>query len=198
LQIDARQLAEAREAPLCGRDVHHRDALPGPRPDDAARHAQMHIGRTAAQRHGLAGAHAEPLLRGGREEDGVAGEGVERAAAVRHTRQIGRDAARAEHVDAEHFQRRGAIRHGHVEFEHGAGERDAGLCRESWIGAFIERGLCAAHLQVSLARQAARRRREFVERGAVDQLHGVAECDAERDGRNRDQGAAFVAVPLGG
>ncbi len=51
LQLDARQLADAPEAPLRGADVHHRDALSGARPQQAARHPQTDGAAARAQRN---------------------------------------------------------------------------------------------------------------------------------------------------
>ena len=49
LQVDARQLAEATEAPLQRADVHHRQALAGARAPQAAGHPQRDVAAAGAQ-----------------------------------------------------------------------------------------------------------------------------------------------------
>ncbi|NYH17095.1 hypothetical protein GGD41_004323 [Paraburkholderia bryophila] len=196
MHVDARQLAELAEFPLRRGDIHHREPLTRPRPDQAARDAKPHDRRAALQREHIAGFHVEPLLCGCGEEHRIGRERIEWALRRRHADQIRRDTASLEDIDTE--QRQGGVlaRHGDIERQHGTGERHAGLVGESRIDGLVEPGLCAAHLQIRLAGKAAGRRGEFVERRAIDQLHRVTQRHAECDRCNCNQCAAAMTAPF--
>ena len=81
-----------------------------------------------------------------------------------------------------------------VELERRARQRDAGKPRDARVERFGKAGAAAAHLEVGLAGERAHRRRDVAHRGAVDQVHAVAERDAERDAGDRERHAPAAAA----
>jgi len=93
----------------------------------------------------------------------------------------------AERVDSQYLERVAPAGQSDIEFQHGACHTHRGVLRQPCKQLFGEALTRTAHDHIRFADQPFRGEAEFVERGAVHQIHGCAQGDAERDGEHRDQ-----------
>ena len=180
-KIDAAEAAEAVERRLRARDVHHREALRLPR-------AQRRRRRAAARRRGRTCtctsspfARAERARRRRREEDRV-GRSVSRRSPIaghqRQARRRRRETRRCRRCAASRRGRRASRRPRRP----GSRQRHAAPSREHRDRApRRSRSAVRAPRDRPLAGQRLHALRELVHAACVDELHRVAERDAERD-----------------
>ena len=165
--IEAVQLAEALEPPLRGGDVGQRlDAFEVHDPADL----QLDCPVPDDQPQPIA---FRELGSGRREED-----------------LVGRQQLRpplAQRIDADQPDGPLGPRQPGVELQAGAHRGDAGEPGDGRIERLRKSAAPAPYFQVRLAGEAAHRRGELVHRGAVDQVHAVAERDTEGDAEDREQ-----------
>jgi hypothetical protein len=107
-----------------------------------------------------------------------------------HGNERGIDRRCAKHIDAEDGKRLVTIAQLHVDFDDGTGDRDVAIARKRRIQHLVEAGARAAHFEIRIARQQREARRQFADRGPIDEIDRVAECYAERDGHDGDERAA--------
>ena len=69
-------------------------------------------------------------------------------------------------------------------------DRDAGHARDTRVEFLVEARARRAHREIRHAEQAARRQLDLVRRDTIDQVHGEAERDAQRNRDHRDDRAA--------
>src|SRR5207302_4088642 len=110
---------------------------------------------------------------------------------------VGREQLRpplAQRIDADHPDAALGPRQPGVEFQPGTHRGDPREPGDHRIERLRKSAAPASDLQVRLAGEAAHRRGELVHRGAVDQVHAVAERDTEGDAEDREQRPAARAA----
>src|SRR5205823_2396645 len=97
-------------------------------------------------------------------------------------------------VDAYHAQRALGAGDGDVELEHGANEAQLRQLGDARVERLGKAGAAAAYLDVGFTGHRAHRGGRVLDRGAVDEMHRVAERDAEGDASHRERQAAARTV----
>ncbi len=182
------QAPDLIEARLRRADVQHREFLAFAGARQAASDAERDGIRPDLERERVARPHLEALECGRREEEAVAKQ-RERAGVLglRLAEQRGRKQRSAEDVDADDAQRGEPgrrtrhRRHRRLDLDDRARRVDLGQRSDARIQLLVEADPPAADREVGLPEHMAHRAREFVERGGVDQVDGVAERHADRD-----------------
>ncbi len=184
-KVDAADPADAVERLLRAGDVHHREAL-RTAGGKLAGNAQRHVGEPDLHANFVADPHRERAHRGGRDEQRVRTQRVEPLR--RRGDEPGLDESGTEDIDADDPERVVAARELRVDLDHGTRHGHARQPREHRIDALVEPGTRPAHLEIGLAGKRLHALRELVHRRLVDELHRVAERDAERDREHGERG----------
>ena len=154
-----------------------------------AGHPEAHLAERDLQRHGIARLDAQPLGRGRAAQDRVRPQRVERVGDLGRN-EVGLHESRPEDVEAEEAKRLLAPRRPDVRLDHRARYGDLGQAGEARVERLVEACARAAQLEVGGAGERLHGVRELADRRLVDELHRVAERDAERDRGERERKAA--------
>ena len=182
-QVDAVQLAEPAEAPLRGRDVGERA-----HPSQGGEHLgdlQLHYSLTHHELEHIALSEGQGFGCGGGQEHAVRRQQL---VAVLGDELRLQDRA-AQDVDARDAQRALGAGDAGVELERRARHRHSADPRDLRIETFGEPSASAAHLEIGSSRDRAHGRGHVADRGAVDEVHAVAERHPECDAGDRQRHA---------
>jgi hypothetical protein len=190
-QVHAVEPAETIEPPLRGRDVEHAERLPvlsgRQQPGDAQAHGverDLHLETVAHRKvERLRRRRTQPhcILR--EQARALRGRGACR-------REPGLQPRRTERIDPHELERALASGQPRLRLDHGARHGDAGHGGESRVQRLVEAEARRLHGEVGHAEQAARGELHLVRGDPVDEVHGEAERDAERDGDDGQHGAS--------
>ena len=189
-QVDAVQKARALEDHLCRTDVDDRKSLTA----GLAQHSGD-LQRAHAQAHldGKRVAFLKPERLGGGcgKKNPVRAQKIQPLAPI-PGRQKRLDAGRAKEIEPQDPERLAAPGEPRLHLEHRTRHRHFGQPCDARVQRLVETRPGAANSQIGLSGERLHGGGEFVDGRLVDELDGVAESDAERDGENRESEPALV------
>ena len=153
---------------------------------DAQRHGAQRDLKAQAAPH----IHAERACCGGTYEKRVGTQVIQAVGGIRDQPRL--HCGCTEYVDADNLERIAAIGELCIELDHRARRGHLAQPRKLWIDRFVEAASRTSHLEIRIARKKLHAERELVDRCAGDELHCVAERDAECDGEHRQYAARLV------
>ncbi len=184
-QVDAVEQARPGEQRLRGADIDDGEALPARAFEDPGNAQRNHV---QPDLHGqrVAGFQSQRSGCGRRHEDPIGAQEIQPVGNVgRGEKQL--DPRRPENIEPEDSQRVTLTGNSRFHLQHGAGHRHLGESGHPRVQGFVESGAGTANGQIGLSREHLDRRPEFSERGAVDELHRVAERHAQGNGGERQR-----------
>ena len=189
-QVDPVQKTRAQEDRLRRADVDDRKSLPA----SLAQHSgdlQRKHAQTYLDGKRVAFFQAERLGGRGGEKNPVRPQKIQ-AVALFAGRQERLDAGGAKEIEPEDLQRLAAPGQARLHLEHGTRHRHFGQFCETRVERLVETRPGTPHREIGLSGERLHGGGEFVDGRLVDELDGVAESDAERDGEDRQSEPALV------